>query len=144
MSSLGIKDVQTVLPGGGRLASKIAGVHVHELGNVMTRSGSLTEVFRTDWPIAGIDVRQVNWVQLNPGAVTDWHAHANQIDHIIGVNGSIKLALWDSRSGSPTKDAVEIVRIGALRPVMVVVPPGVLARPAKRKRRTRGIHQYLQ
>src|SRR5215471_13522530 len=68
---VGTKDAQTVVAGGGRAAPpKIEGVRVHELGNVMTRSGYMTEVFRTDWSAIGITVRQVNWVQLNPGAVT--------------------------------------------------------------------------
>ena len=85
----------------------------------------MMEAFRTDWSVVGITVRQVNWVQLNPGAVTDWHAHARQTDHIVGMGGNIKLALWDARDVSPTKGATEIVRIGAIRPVMVIVPPGV-------------------
>jgi len=126
MSSFGMRDAQTVLPSGARSASpKIAAVHVHELGNVITRSGFMMEVFRTDWPVAGSTVRQVNWVQLNPGAVTDWHSHSKQYDHIVGVSGNIKLALWDGRDDSSTKGATEIVRIGAIRPVMVIVPPGV-------------------
>jgi len=126
MSPVGARDSQTVVAGGGRAApSKIAGVQIHELGNVLTRSGFMTEVFRTDWSVIGITVRQVNWVQLNPGAVTDWHAHAKQTDHLVGVGGNIKLALWDGRDSSPTKGATEIVRMGAIRPVMVIVPRGV-------------------
>jgi dTDP-4-dehydrorhamnose 3,5-epimerase len=126
MSPIGIKDPQTVVAGGARsTASKIAGVQIHALGNVITRSGFMTEIFRTDWPVIGIEVRQVIWVQLNPGAVTDWHAHTRQIDHLVGVGGNIKLALWDGRADSPTKGATEVVRFGAVRPVMVIVPPGV-------------------
>jgi dTDP-4-dehydrorhamnose 3,5-epimerase len=126
MPAVGTKDAQTVLPGGARaVASKIDGVRIHELGNVITRSGFMTEVFRTDWSVIGITVRQINWVELNPGAVTDWHAHAKQTDHLVGVNGNIKLALWDGRDNSPTKGATEVVRFGAVRPVMVIVPPGV-------------------
>jgi dTDP-4-dehydrorhamnose 3,5-epimerase len=126
MTSIGTKDSQSVLPNGMRAAlSKIAGVHIHELANVLTRSGFLTEVFRTDWPAIGITVHQINWVQLNPAAVTDWHSHSKQTDHIVGVNGNIKLALWDDREGSSTKGATDVVRIGAIRPVMVIVPPGV-------------------
>ncbi len=89
----------------------------------MTRSGFMTEIFRTDWSVVGISVRQINWVQLNPGAVTDWHAHASQIDHLVGVGGNIKLVLWDGRDASPSKGATEVIRIGAARPVMVIVPP---------------------
>jgi dTDP-4-dehydrorhamnose 3,5-epimerase len=124
--AVGTRDPQTVLPGGARaVAPKIAGVVAHEIGNVITRSGFMTEVFRSDWPVIGINVRQVNWVELNPNAVTDWHAHAKQTDHLVGVGGNIKLALWDARENSATKGATEIVRIGAIRPVVVIVPPGV-------------------
>ena len=126
MNTTGKRDPQTVVAGGGRVAPpKIAGVEIHELGNVMTRSGFMMEFFRTDWPFIKIAVRQINWVQLNAGAVTDWHAHGGQIDHLVGVGGNIKLALWDDRDNSPTKGTTEIVRIGAIRPVMVIVPPGV-------------------
>jgi dTDP-4-dehydrorhamnose 3,5-epimerase len=126
MPQVGAKDPQTVLSGGARAgAVKIDGVKIHELGNVITRSGFMTEIFRTDWPVIGISVRQINWVQLSPGAVTDWHAHAKQTDHLIGVGGNIKLALWDARDNSPTHGATEVIRMGAFRPVMVIVPPGV-------------------
>ena len=126
MSPVGVKDGQTVVASGARAAaSKIAGVQIYELGNVITRSGFMTEIFRTDWSVIGVEVRQINWVQLNPGAVTDWHAHAKQIDHLVGVSGNIKLALWDGRETSPTKGATEIIRIGAIRPVMVIVPHGI-------------------
>jgi dTDP-4-dehydrorhamnose 3,5-epimerase len=126
MPTIGTKDPQTVAADGSKaLPPKIAGVEVHELGNVMTRSGFMTEVFRRDWPWIGFAVGQVNWAQMNPGAVTDWHMHTQQTDHLVGVNGNIKLALWDGRDASPTKGASEVVRIGAIRPVMVIVPPGV-------------------
>ena len=126
MASVGTKDPQTVLADGTRAVPlTIAGVLIHELGNVITRSGFMTEIFRTDWATIGIKVAQVNWVELNPGAVTDWHAHMKQTDHLVGVGGNIKLALWDGRDTSPTKGANDIVRIGAVRPVMVIVPPGV-------------------
>ena len=126
MSAQGVKDSQTVVPGGGRAAApKISGVSIREIGNVLTRSGCLTEIFRSDWSELQLTVRQVNWVMLNPDAVTDWHCHSKQTDHIIGVTGNIKLALWDNRKDSPTRGACEVLRIGALRPVLVVVPPQV-------------------
>ena len=126
MSPIGTKDPQTVFPAGRRATpSKITGVHIHELGNVITRSGFMTEIFRKDWSVIGISVGQINWVQLSPGAVTDWHSHYKQTDHLVGVGGNIKLALWDARNASPSKGATEVVRIGVIRPVMVIVPPGV-------------------
>ena len=126
MSFIGTKDSQTVLAGGARAKpAQIAGVHIHELGNVITRSGYLTEIFRADWSVVGISVRQILWIQLNPGAVTDWHVHAKQTDHLVGVGGNIKLALWDARDGSSSKGTTEIIRFGSVRPILVIVPPGV-------------------
>jgi dTDP-4-dehydrorhamnose 3,5-epimerase len=55
MPHAGVKDPQTVVAGGGRAsAPKILGVQIFELGNVITRSGFITEVFRTDWPVVSI------------------------------------------------------------------------------------------
>src|SRR6187200_1529016 len=99
----GVRDSQTVSHG-GRVAvlPRIAGVRIVELGNVLTRSGLLLELFRDDWPDVGIKPRQVNWVCMNAGGVTDWHRHTQQTDHLIGVTGVIKLALWDGRPSSST------------------------------------------
>jgi dTDP-4-dehydrorhamnose 3,5-epimerase len=124
--TIGAKDGQTVNPDGSRARPPaIQGVVVHELGNVITKSGFMTEIFRDDWPPIDTTVRQVNWVELNPGAVTDWHVHYRQTDHLVGVNGNIKLALFDGRAGSPTQGATEVLRMGALRPILVIVPSGV-------------------
>jgi dTDP-4-dehydrorhamnose 3,5-epimerase len=123
---IGKQDEQTVLPNGQRApALKIAGVRILELSNILTRSGWMTEIFRTDWSGIQIEPRQINWVELGPHGVTDWHRHAHQTDHLVGVGGVIKLALCDGRPDSPTRRATEVVRIGAIRPVMVIVPPGV-------------------
>jgi dTDP-4-dehydrorhamnose 3,5-epimerase len=124
--SAGKQDSQSVVPGGRQAAPpRIAGVQILELGNVFTRSGWLTEVFRTDWAGVEITPKQINWVELSPHGVTDWHRHAHQTDHLIGVGAVIKLALWDGRADSPTSQETDLIRIGAIRPVLVIVPPGV-------------------
>jgi dTDP-4-dehydrorhamnose 3,5-epimerase len=115
-----------VVRGGRRAAPpRIAGVAIVELGNVLTRSGWMLELFRKDWKNIGIAPQQINWVQLNPNGITDWHRHTQQTDHLIGVGGVIKLALWDGRSGSPTHNETDVIRLGAMRPILVIVPPGV-------------------
>ncbi len=122
----GIKDGISTRPDGGRaLPPRIDGVVIRELGNILTRSGWMSEVFRSDWGLAGEGVHQVNYVCLAPQAVTDWHRHLRQTDRLLAVGGNVKLVLWDTRDGSPTKGQTELVRMGALRPVLVVVPPGV-------------------
>jgi dTDP-4-dehydrorhamnose 3,5-epimerase len=123
---VGERDKQSVVAGGSRAKPpNIDGVRIIELGNVLTRSGWMTEVFRRDWDGGLISPSQVNWVELSSHGVTDWHRHTQQTDHLVGVGGVVKLALWDGREGSPTLDRTDVIRFGAMRPVMVVVPPGV-------------------
>lgn len=58
----GVKDGQSVLPGARRLPPRnIEGVKVIELGNVLTRSGSVLEVFRSDWKELSLSPRHVIW-----------------------------------------------------------------------------------
>jgi len=126
MSKQGQRDIQSVGPGGTRIGRpNIDGVEIHEVGNILTHSGTMAEVFRKDWPGFSIEVRQVNWVCLNPGGVTDWHCHTRQTDRLVSVAGTIKLVLWDGREDSPTHGRHDIIRFGVARPVVVVVPPGV-------------------
>jgi dTDP-4-dehydrorhamnose 3,5-epimerase len=120
------KDRQTVTRAGDLAGQDlIDGVVVRELKNVLTRSGSLLEAFRSDWPELSIDPGQVNWVMLWPKGVTDWHRHVGQQDHLVFVMGVIKLCLHDDREGSPTQGQSNVFRFGDLRPSLVVVPPGV-------------------
>ena len=132
-NSAGKQDNQSVLQGGRRaVPPKIAGVQILELGNVLTRSGWMTELFRKDWDGVKIVPQQINWVELSPNGVTDWHRHAGQTDHLIGVGGVLKLALWDQRAASPTHQETDVIRMGALRPVMVIVRPACGTRCATR------------
>lgn len=125
-AKLGKRDPQTVLSGGTPFRPPaIEGVAITEIGNIMTRSGWMAEVFRADWPGHDIQVLQVNYVALNPLGVTDWHCHQLQNDRLIGVSGAIKLALYDSRPNSRTKGATDIIRFGAVRPLLVAIPRGV-------------------
>ncbi|MBN9584915.1 MAG: hypothetical protein BGN84_10265 [Afipia sp. 62-7] len=122
----GEKDFQTVTVAGDRAQPfNIEGVRTISLNNVLTRSGAVTELFRTDWSDISIEPRHVILATMNPGAITDWHRHTRQTDHLIAISGNIKLVLWDGRDSSPTKGKHDIIRLGVLRPLVAVVPPGV-------------------
>jgi dTDP-4-dehydrorhamnose 3,5-epimerase len=120
------RDTQTSGPGGARFGKPaIDGVEIRDIGNILTRSGVMAEIFRNDWPGFAIDVRQVNWVSLNADGITDWHCHMRQTDRLVSVAGNIKLALWDGRETSPTHGKHDVIRFGIARPAVVTVPPGV-------------------
>jgi dTDP-4-dehydrorhamnose 3,5-epimerase len=126
MQSDATKDSQTVTSDGRAAGiTTIAGVILREGRNVLTRSGSLLEVYRENWQELTMAPGQVNWVMLWPGGVTDWHRHLDQTDHICAVMGAVKLCLHDDREGSPTRGVSNVLRIGALSPYLVIVPPGV-------------------
>ena len=58
MKFVGKRDAQSAGAGGARAKDPaIAGVRIFELGNVLTRSGFMTEIFRSDWPVTDITVR---------------------------------------------------------------------------------------
>ena len=126
LSPAGRRDAQTVLPDGRRSSPpNIVGVEITEIGNIITRSGWMAEIFRSDWLGHEVTVQQVNYVMLNPHGVTDWHYHQVQNDRLIGISGAIKLCLVDGRASSPTRDKIDIIRFGAVRPLLVKVPNGV-------------------
>lgn len=122
---LGVKDTESVTSKGKPVVSSlIEGVKIYDLNNILTRSGHFAEVYRSDWfPVSG--VRQVNWVELNSFGVTDWHCHAEQTDFLLALTGQIKLVLFDARRSSPTEGVSQVHRFGAVRPLAVLIPPGV-------------------
>jgi dTDP-4-dehydrorhamnose 3,5-epimerase len=104
---------------------RIAGVQIRHLSEVVTRSGSLFEVFRDGWVEQDVIVRQVNYTCLRHDGVTDWHCHAVQNDRLVAVAGAIKLVLWDGRNSSATYGESDVIHFGALQPLIVTVPFGV-------------------
>ena len=120
------KDLQSVTADGQVVDSGlIDGVRLRPARSVLTRSGSLIEVFRSNWPDVSVRPGQVNWVTLWPEGVSDWHRHLAQTDHIFPVLGAVRLSLHDDRDDSPTRGLSNVFRIGALAPMLVIVPPGV-------------------
>lgn len=120
------KDRQSVTrdwtPANGRL---IEGVRCKEIRNVIKSNGILTELYRTDWCLDDLPVEQVFQVQLNPGALSAWHAHELTTDRLFASSGTILIVLYDARSTSSTYRLVNEFRNGLARPTLVTVPPGV-------------------
>jgi len=103
----------------------IDGVHFREVRHVISSTGHLTELYRADWGLDAADVGQVFQVALRAGAVSAWHAHGTTRDRLFVTRGSARIVLYDNRPGSPTCGRVQELRVGTLRPGLVVVPPRV-------------------
>lgn len=123
--SQGTKDAQTVEPG-GRLRLKLPdGVSLHETVNIVTGNGVTTELFRPEWLVPELPVRHAIFVRLHGFAISAWHRHELQTDHIFVVGGAVRLVLFDARPESGTHGLVTQIRLGAVRPTLVRIPPGV-------------------
>lgn len=67
---------------------------------------------------------QVYMTTTYSGVVKAWHMHRLQTDHMTAVHGMFRLALHDSREGSPTHGELQEVHMGVHNPVLVRIPPG--------------------
>ena len=105
--------------------SLIDGVSVKEPRPVLTRYGHLSEVWRADWKLDGQPVDQVFQATYVPGQLSAWHAHAATIDRIFVSVVTMKIVIYDARRSSPTFGQVNQFTIGAMRPAIIVIPPGV-------------------
>ncbi|TLV00068.1 cupin domain-containing protein [Dyadobacter luticola] len=103
----------------------IDGVQVKEVKNVIKNNGHLTEIYRMDWALDDLSVDQIFQVSLNPNGISAWHAHEVTTDKIFVTSGSIKVVLYDGREGSPTYGKINEFRCGALRPMLIVIPPKI-------------------
>lgn len=103
----------------------IADVRVKEVRNLVTRSGVTTEIYRTDWGVGRGAIEQAIHVSLRGRAVSAWHCHRIQTDHIFVTHGAIKLVLFDDRESSPTRGKLNEFHLSLVRPTLVVIPPGV-------------------
>lgn len=84
--------------------------------------GVLMEVMRPDWDVFH-KFGQVYVTSAYPGVVKAWHYHEKQWDHFVCVKGMMKVALYDSRPGSPTSGAINEFVIGDKNPLLVRIPP---------------------
>ena len=102
----------------------IDGVKTKNLRVVPDERGRLMEIMRCDDDIFE-QFGQIYMTTNYPGVVKAWHYHRIQTDYVACVKGMIKMALYDSREGSPTKGEVSEFFIGEHNPMLVSIPCGV-------------------
>ena len=111
-------------------ASSIDGVEIVELKRFSDDGGSMTELARlTDGhaqAVAGFTLRQINYSEVEPGAVKAFHLHQRQTDvWYVPPTDRMLLVLLDVRQGSKTEGARMRLTLGAGASRLVRIPPGV-------------------
>jgi dTDP-4-dehydrorhamnose 3,5-epimerase len=122
----GRKDASSITADWNSLQDPIAGVRVREVKNVLKGNGDvLCEVFRRDWLLDEGVVEQVFQSVIGPGNVSAWHVHRHTTDRLFVSQGVLRIVLYDAREGSATRERINEYRFGAVRPALLIIPPGV-------------------
>ncbi len=111
-------------------ASSIDGVEIVELKRFSDDGGSMTELARlTDGhpqAVASFTLRQINYSEVEPGAIKAFHLHQRQTDvWYVPPTDRMLLVLLDVRQGSKTEGARMRLTLGAGASRLVRIPPGV-------------------
>ncbi|MDO8463233.1 MAG: dTDP-4-dehydrorhamnose 3,5-epimerase family protein [bacterium] len=111
-------------------SERIVGVEMLELKEFADDGGSFLELGRLDAGMlqcaANAEIRQVNYSTIVPGAVKATHLHRKQTDFwFVPSADRLLVGLKDLRTGSPTQGMQMRFVLGAARPRMVRIPPGV-------------------
>src|SRR3990170_5785700 len=99
----------------------IDGVKIKKLKVIPDERGRLMEMLRSDDDLF-IKFGQVYMTTAYPGVVKAWHFHKKQTDHFVCVRGMMKVVLYDSREGSPTRGEVNEFFMGDHNPILVQIP----------------------
>lgn len=99
----------------------IDGVKIKKLKVIPDERGRLMEMLRADDEIF-IKFGQIYMTAVYPSVVKGWHYHKKQVDNFVCIKGMIKLVLYDSRDGSPTKGEINEFFIGEHNPILIQIP----------------------
>ena len=123
-------------------APAIDGVEVAELKRFADDGGSFMELGRLSRGLhatfPGFEVKQINYSELEPGAIKAFHIHRGQTDvWFVPPADKMLLVLLDVRAGSPTEKVARRFILGDGASRLVRIPPGV-AHGVKNLAATRG------
>ncbi len=108
----------------------IDGVTFTDLRRFHDDGGSMTELARLDGGavqgLPGFQARQVNFSEVEPGAIKAFHLHLRQTDvWYVPPASKMLVILGDARDGSPTSGSVQRFVLGDGTSKLLRIPPGV-------------------
>ena len=108
----------------------IDGVQITELRRHQDDGGSMTELARlvdgVPEAVTGFTLRQINFSEVEPGAIKAFHLHSRQTDvWFVPPSDRLLLVLVDVRKGSRTEGATMRFMLGNGGSRLVRIPPGV-------------------
>ncbi len=111
-------------------APSIEGVQVVELTRHHDDGGSMTELARLvdgrPEALPGFTVRQINYSEVEPGAIKAFHLHLRQTDvWYVPPSDRVLVVLVDARETSPTNGTKVRLMLGGGASRLVRIPPGV-------------------
>ena len=107
-------------------SEEIAGVFLIDLESHADERGRFMELFRKEWfPQRSWEKLQWSRSESKAGVLRGLHYHHRQIDYWHCVAGSLRVALVDLRSSSPTRASNLVVDLDQERPRGLFVPSGV-------------------
>jgi dTDP-4-dehydrorhamnose 3,5-epimerase len=119
------KDEATVTAEGESLQERIDGVELRRSPTHADERGTLTEIYDVRWQFSDDPLVYVYRVTVAPGRVKGWVLHERQTDRIFPYGGTVKIALYDARTDSPTHGRVNVFHLGTHDRALLAIPPGV-------------------
>ena len=108
----------------------IDGVEIVELKRFADDGGSMTELARlvdgSPQALSGFVMRQINFSEIEAGAIKAFHLHTRQTDvWFVPPGDRVMLVLVDVRAGSRTEGVSMRFMLGSGASRLVRIPPGV-------------------
>jgi dTDP-4-dehydrorhamnose 3,5-epimerase len=120
-----LADEPTVTPSGQPLTELIAGVVVRSAVTQVDDRGELCEIYDPRWGVSEAPLVYVYQSMVRPGVTKGWVVHERQDDRIFVSLGTLRIALYDAREGSPTSGRINELTLSERNRALVVIPRGV-------------------
>lgn len=125
MSSIAVKDVQTITPDGKTVQKIIDGVVVRRATTISDHRGTVCEILDERWDVTDEPIVFVYQVTIRPKQIKGWIVHRTYTDRSFVSQGTIKFVLYDDRPGSPTYKQVNELYISEYERGLIIIPKGV-------------------